>query len=39
MAMQASSTPPEEGHGVLIEQRDQLRVVAGLSGGQPDRDQ
>jgi hypothetical protein len=26
------------GRGVVVEQRHQLRVVAGLSGGQPDRD-
>ena len=26
------------GRGVIVEQRHQLRVVASLSGGQPDRD-
>ena len=26
------------GRGVVVEQPHQLRVVAGLSGGQPDRD-
>lgn len=26
------------GRGVVVEQRQQLRVVAGLSSGQPDRD-